>query len=178
MGIAAETGECQKFTSDELQQHQRYMLRAIELAEKAQEISEVPVGAVLVHQGEIIAEAFNQTISLSDPTAHAEILVLRQGARVLQNYRLIDTTLYTSLEPCCMCAGALVHARVARLFFAAFDPKAGACGSILQVAANPALNHRTESHGGIYQDRSSQLLKNFFKARRKNIPKPHGNALV
>ena len=144
-----------------------FMKKALHLARQAAEMGEVPVGAVLVgEEGEILAEAFNQPISLRDPTAHAEILALREGARKLGNYRLLGTTLYVTLEPCPMCAGALVYARVKRLVFGAFDPKTGACGSVYNIVRDERLNHRLEVSGGVLEEEARALLQRFFKERR------------
>jgi tRNA(adenine34) deaminase len=143
-----------------------YMQRALELAREAQANDEVPIGAVLVHDDEIIATAFNSPIGHCDPTAHAEILALREGAQKLDNYRLLDTTLYVTLEPCAMCAAALVHARVKRLVFAAADPKAGAVISHLNLLDSPILNHKVTWEEGLLADESGELLKSFFKVRR------------
>ncbi len=137
---------------------------ALREAEKAEKEGEVPVGAVLVKNGELIASAHNQTIHLSDPTAHAEILVLREGGRKLGNYRLEGTELYVTKEPCLMCLGAMIHARIKKLVFGAEDPKGGAF-SAFSVDLSRA-NHRMEIVGGVMSKESSQLLKNFFKARR------------
>ncbi len=146
---------------------EEFMKRALSLAEKAALSGEVPVGAVLVSaEGKILAEAFNRPISLCDPTAHAEIIALREGARQLKNYRLLGTTLYVTLEPCPMCAGALVYARVRRLVFGAFDPKAGACGSVYNIVNDERLNHRLEVTGGVLAEEAVALLKNFFKEKR------------
>ena len=146
---------------------EEFMRRALSLAEKAALSGEVPVGAVLVSaEGKILAEAFNRPISLCDPTAHAEIIALREGARQLKNYRLLGTTLYVTLEPCPMCAGALVYARVRRLVFGAFDPKAGACGSVYNIVNDERLNHRLEVIGGVLAEEAVALLKNFFKEKR------------
>ncbi len=146
---------------------EEFMRRALSLAEKAALSGEVPVGAVLVSaEGKILAEAFNRPISLCDPTAHAEIIALREGARQLKNYRLLGTTLYVTLEPCPMCAGALVYARVRRLVFGAFDSKAGACGSVYNIVNDERLNHRLEVTGGVLAEEAVALLKNFFKEKR------------
>lgn len=144
----------------------KYMQRALELAREAQINGEVPIGAVLVHNNEIIAKTYNQPIKQCDPTAHAEILALRLGAQKLDNYRLLDTTLYVTLEPCAMCASALVHARVKRLVFATADPKAGAVISHFNLFDSLVLNHRVQYEHGLLADESSELLKTFFKARR------------
>lgn len=143
------------------------MRRALALADQAAAAGEVPVGAVLVGaDGRMLAEAANSPITRNDPTAHAEMLALRQAARRAGNYRLPGTTLYVTLEPCPMCAGALVHARVARLVFAAPDPKSGACGSVMQVAHSPRLNHRVELRGGVLEEQAAERLREFFRARR------------
>ena len=144
----------------------QYMQQALELAREAQINNEVPIGAVLVLNHEIIATAFNQPITQCDPTAHAEILALRTGAKKGGNYRLLNTTLYVTLEPCAMCAAALVHARVKRVVFAAVDPKAGAVVSHFNLLDTPILNHKIAWEQGLLADESSELLKTFFKARR------------
>ncbi len=128
---------------------------------------EVPVGAVVVLAGSIIGRGNNRVIRDSDPTAHAEIVALRDAARHLQNYRLTGCTLYTTLEPCAMCAGAILHARVARLVYAAADPKAGACGSVLEVMNHPQLNHRVEVSHGVLDVEAAVMLRSFFKERRQ-----------
>ncbi|HET7569327.1 MAG TPA: tRNA adenosine(34) deaminase TadA [Gammaproteobacteria bacterium] len=143
------------------------MRRALELAACAEAGGEVPVGAVLVKDGEIVGEGWNHPIGAHDPTAHAEIAALRDGANTLANYRLPGTTLYVTLEPCAMCAGAIVHARVARLVYGAADPKAGAAGSIANIFALPQLNHRVVVEGGILSDEASTQLRQFFVARRQ-----------
>lgn len=143
-----------------------WMLRAFDLALKAEKANEVPVGAVLVHNNRIIGEGCNQPISACDPSAHAEIIALRQGAVTQHNYRLIDTTLYVTLEPCAMCAGALIHARVKRLVFGAFDLRAGAVASVFHLLNEAALNHHVEWRGGVMQAECASLLTNFFKKRR------------
>ncbi|NDD75201.1 MAG: tRNA adenosine(34) deaminase TadA [Gammaproteobacteria bacterium] len=143
-----------------------YMRRALELARGAAARGEVPVGAVLVRDGEILAEGANQPITTHDPTAHAEIVTLRAAGSVLADYRLAGATLYVTLEPCAMCAAALVHARVARVVFGAWDPKAGAAGSITDVFAIPQLNHRVDVFGGVLADECGTLLSDFFRARR------------
>ena len=142
------------------------MQRALVLAEKAGRNGEVPVAAVLAQAGQIIAEAANAPIASNDPTAHAEILVLRQAGMQLENYRLPGTTLYVTLEPCPMCASALVHARVERLVFAAADPKSGAAGSLMNLVADERLNHRVVVTGGVLAAEAAELLREFFRARR------------
>jgi len=143
-----------------------FMRRAVELGRAAAAAGEVPVGAVIVKDGEILAEGWNRPIGTCDPTAHAEIIALRAAGTALGTYRLTDTTLYVTLEPCVMCAGAMVHARVRRLVFGATDPRAGAAGSVFNVVQNPALNHRMELSGGWLADECGVLLRDFFAARR------------
>ncbi len=143
-----------------------YMRRAIELAREAEAAGEVPVGALIVRDGVILAEGFNRPISTHDPTAHAEMVAVRAAAARIDNYRLLGTTLYVTLEPCAMCAGAMVHARVQRLVYAATDPRAGAAGSIFSVVQSPALNHRLEVVPGVLAEECGTLLRNFFLARR------------
>jgi tRNA(adenine34) deaminase len=145
---------------------EKFMRRALELAKEGASKDEVPVGAVLVKDGEIVAEGFNQPISSNDPTAHAEIVVLRAAGRRLENYRLNDTTLYVTLEPCSMCAGSLVWSRVKRLVFGASEPRTGAAGSVFDIPRDERLNHRLEVTGGILAEESSALLQEFFRARR------------
>lgn len=142
------------------------MQRAMDLARQAAAVGEVPVGALLVSQGRLIAEAHNQPIAMHDPTGHAEINVLRSAGRVLQNYRLPGTTLYVTLEPCPMCMGAMIHARIERLVYAAADPRTGAAGSVFTLAQDERHNHRIQIEGGLMAEASSQLLKAFFRARR------------
>jgi len=142
------------------------MHAALEEARLAAEAGEVPIGAVVVHEGAIIARGRNRVLRDLDPTAHAEIVALRAAAAVLGNYRLSGCTLYVTLEPCAMCAGAMIHARIDRLVFAAADPKAGACGSVLSVLNHPKLNHQIQKDQGILADESAELLRNFFRDRR------------
>jgi len=146
---------------------ERWMRLALEHAESAPIHDDVPIGAVLVAEGEPLAQAANERELRMDPTAHAEIIVLRQGADRLGAWRLPATTLYVTLEPCAMCAGAIVLARVPRVVFAADDPKAGAAGSVLDVLGEPRLNHRPEVVGGILAERSAELLRGFFRDRRE-----------
>jgi tRNA(adenine34) deaminase len=143
-----------------------FMRRALELASGAETGGEVPVGAVLVRDQTILAEGANRPIGAHDPTAHAEIEALRAAGRALQSYRLTDTTLYVTLEPCVMCASAIVHARVRRLVFGAFDPRAGGAGSVVDVFALPGLNHRVDVFGGVLMEECRGLLDRFFAARR------------
>ncbi len=143
-----------------------FMRLALEQAALAVQAGEVPVGAVLVHGGEVLASGANRPIGAHDPTAHAEIEALRAGGRALGSYRLTGTTLYVTLEPCAMCAAAIVHARVQRVVFGAWDPRAGAAGSIINLFALPALNHRVDVFGGVLMEECGGLLKSFFEARR------------
>ncbi len=145
----------------------KYMTRALELAHQAQDKNEVPVGAVLVLDNEIIAEGFNQSLAHHDPTAHAEIMAIRAGGKKLNNYRLVETTLYVTLEPCAMCVGAMIHARIQRLVFAATDPKTGAVCSASSLIDAPFFNHKIQWQGGIMAEASTNLLQNFFKKRRE-----------
>ena len=142
------------------------MQHALKLAETAEQIGEVPIGAILVHDDEIIGEGFNTSIRDNDPTAHAEINAIRQAAARQKNYRLPDTTLYVTLEPCSMCAGALIHSRVDRLVYAASDTKAGACGSVFDVISTNQRNHRVHYEKGLLGDEAGMMLSNFFKKRR------------
>ena len=144
----------------------QFMQQAIEQAHLAAIAGEVPVGAVLVRDGQVISKAFNKPITNHDPSAHAEMLALRQAALAEQNYRLPGTTLYVTLEPCAMCVGAMLHARVDRIVFGAPDPKTGAAGSVVDLFAIKQINHQTSIEGGIMGDECGQLLKNFFKERR------------
>ncbi len=144
------------------------MQRAIELAEQAEQLGEVPVGAVLVDEnGELLAEGYNQSICGHDPTAHAEIMALRQAGERINNYRLTNTTLYVTLEPCPMCAGAMVHARVGRLVYGASDPRTGAAGSVFQLLQSAQLNHQVEVVGGVEQERCAEQLRRFFRNKRE-----------
>jgi len=142
------------------------MQTALVLAGRAAASGEVPVGAVLVQGESLLAEGWNQPIAAHDPTAHAEVLALRAAGQSLGNYRLADTTLYVTLEPCLMCVGAIVHARIARLVFGAYDPKSGAVTSCMHGFEVPGLNHRVASTGGILADECGALLKQFFRDRR------------
>ena len=146
--------------------HEYFMQQALQQADLAEAAGEVPVGAVLVRDNEIIAASYNQNIHLHDPTAHAEILALRAAGQKLVNYRLLATRLYVTLEPCLMCVGAMVHARIDQVIFGAFDPKTGACGSSVNALSLPLHNHHLQCTGGILADLSSAKLKLFFKARR------------
>lgn len=145
---------------------QYFMEQAFKLAQKAEQYNEIPVGAVVVYQGKIIGEGFNQSIMLNDPSAHAEMLAIRQAGEYLNNYRLIDCTLYVTLEPCPMCAGLLVHSRIKKLVYASPDLKTGAAGSTFNLVCNDQLNHQILVTGGVLQEQCSQLLSAFFKRRR------------
>jgi len=143
-----------------------WMRHALRLAQRARDLGEVPVGAVLVKDGAVVAEGWNQPIAAHDPSAHAEMVAMREAARALKNYRLTGLTLYVTLEPCVMCAGAIIHARIGRLVFGAADPKAGAVNSVYDVIANPRLNHRVGWTGGVLADECGAILQDFFRARR------------
>jgi tRNA(adenine34) deaminase len=143
-----------------------FMHLALEQAGRARAVGEVPVGAVLVSGDRVIASGANHPIGSNDPTAHAEIEALRSGGQALGSYRLTDTTLYVTLEPCPMCAMAIVHARVRRLVFGAWDPRAGAAGSVVDIFALPSLNHRIDVFGGVLMEECGSLLREFFAARR------------
>lgn len=142
------------------------MEAALAEASSAAEAGEVPIGAVVVRDGEIVARGQNRVLRDNDPTAHAEIVSLREAARILGNYRLNGCTLFVTLEPCAMCAGAMIHARIDRLVLAAADPKAGACGSVLSVLNHPQLNHKMSVEQGILAEESGELLRSFFRERR------------
>ena len=144
----------------------QFMQQALEQAGLAALAGEVPVGALIVRNGEVIAKAFNRPITNHDPSAHAEMLALRQAALAEENYRLPGTTLYVTLEPCIMCAGAMLHARVDRIVYGAADPKTGAAGSVLDVFSSKQLNHQTITEGGVMGQECGQLLRDFFKERR------------
>ncbi len=147
-------------------QDEKFMRRALELAREAEAAGEVPVGAVIVKDGAIVAEGWNRPIGTNDPSAHAEMVALRAAGTALGTYRLLDTTLYVTLEPCPMCAGAMVHARVKRVVYGATDPRAGACGTVFNITQHPALNHRLECDGGVLAEECGTLLRGFFLARR------------
>ena len=145
-----------------------FMKMALREAEKAYDAQEVPVGCVIVHNKKVIAKAYNQRETLKDPTAHAEIIAITQAAAVLEAWRLIDATLYVTLEPCCMCAGALVNSRISRVVFGTTDPKGGACGSLFNIANDPRLNHRLEITQDILKPQCAGILQDFFRMRREN----------
>lgn len=142
------------------------MREALLLAAHAAALGEVPVGAVVVNDGQIIGRGFNQSITSNDPTAHAEIVALRDASQRLKNYRLVDCDLFVTLEPCMMCVGAMLHARVKRVVFGARDAKTGACGSVINLPAEERLNHHATFEGGVLSDECSVILKAFFQARR------------
>ncbi|MBL78722.1 MAG: tRNA adenosine(34) deaminase TadA [Nitrosomonadaceae bacterium] len=144
-----------------------FMCEALNLAQQAGEMGEVPVGAVVVKNNIIIGRGYNRPITTSDPTSHAEIIALREAALYLCNYRLLNCTMYVTLEPCIMCIGAIFHARIARLIYGSRDFKTGACGSVVDIAANKQLNHHTHITGTLLEDKSSYLLKEFFIAKRR-----------
>lgn len=145
---------------------QQYMCMAIEQAQLAAQSGEVPVGAVLVKDGQVISKAFNKPIANHDPSAHAEMLALREAALAEENYRIPGSTLYVTLEPCAMCSGAILHARIDRVVYGAPDPKTGAAGSVLDIFASKQINHQTSVEGGIMSEECGQLLRDFFKGRR------------
>jgi tRNA(adenine34) deaminase len=149
------------------EEHIKFMKLALNQAKKAGQKSEVPIGAVLVSEsGEILSLSYNQTISLADPTAHAEIITLRKAAQKILNYRLLSTTLYVTIEPCIMCMGAIVHARVSRVIYGTPDPKWGAAGSLYNFAHDTRLNHRPEIISGICEDECRTLIQDFFRKKR------------
>ena len=145
---------------------EKWMQIAIQEALKAEKAGEVPVGAVLVNDGKVIAKAHNEPISKSDPTAHAEIQALRTAGEIQKNYRLVGSTLYVTLEPCAMCFGAMIHARINRIVFGAYDHKSGVCGSCIDLQNEKIFNHKIHINGGILEQRCKELLFSFFKNRR------------
>lgn len=151
------------------------MRLALAAAQDGAQQGEVPVGAVLVRDGSVIAVAHNRPITDHDPSAHAEILAMRQASRLLGNYRLVGCDLYVTLEPCAMCAGAMQHARIRRLVWGAADPKTGACGSVINLFGESRLNHHTHALGGLLAQDSARLLKQFFAARRQKGPGPNAD---
>lgn len=150
----------------DMKSDQEWMKRALELARKAEQEGEVPVGAVVVLDNEVVGEGWNRPIGNHDPSAHAEIVALRAAATRLENYRLTGATLYVTLEPCVMCAGAMIHARVQRLVFGTFDPRAGAAGSVFDILPGERLNHRIDVQGGVMENECAALLQKFFQERR------------
>ncbi len=147
-----------------------FMRQAIDQAHNAWAVGEVPVGALVVRDGKVLATGFNQPIGGHDPTAHAEIRAMRVAAEMLGNYRLVDCDLYVTLEPCAMCCGAIMHARIRRLVYGARDPKTGACGSVVDLMSEPRLNHHTEVRGGVLADACGAVLSEFFASRRRARP--------
>lgn len=143
-----------------------FMQEALRLAAQAAAAGEVPVGAVVVHDGAIVGRGYNQPIAGNDPTAHAEVMAMRDAGRALGNYRLAECDLYVTLEPCVMCAGAIMHARIRRVIYGARDPKTGACGSAIDLFSQPHLNHHAEVGGGMMADEAVALLQDFFARRR------------
>ena len=146
-----------------------FMRSALDLAKQAWEVGEVPVGAVVVRGDEIIGRGYNRPISAADPTAHAEVMAIRDAARHTGNYRLTDCILYVTLEPCTMCVGAIFHARITRLIYGAREPKTGACGSLIDLPADTRINHHLQITGGVLAEESGELLRKFFAQRRKVI---------
>jgi tRNA(adenine34) deaminase len=153
---------------DESDRDAAWMGAALALARQAASLDEVPVGAVVVRQGEVVGRGYNAPISRRDPTAHAEIMALREAALRLDNYRLVECELFVTLEPCVMCAGAILHARIARVVFGAGDPKSGACGSVVDLFAEQRLNFHAAVRGGVLAQECGRLLSEFFSARRRN----------
>ena len=143
-----------------------FMRAAIAEAEKARNSGEIPVGAVLTLSGDMIGQGFNRTVQDCDPSAHAEVVAIRQAAKQAENHRLNGATIYVTLEPCAMCVGAMIQARVQRLVFGAYDPKAGAVGSVLDLSESKELNHRVEVNGGLLEEECASILKAFFKTKR------------
>lgn len=156
---------------DETLNDEKWMRHALTLAHKAAAAGEVPVGAVLVRDEQLLSEGWNQPIIHHDPTAHAEIMAIRAAAKQVENYRLPGTTLYITIEPCSMCAGAIIHARIARVVFGAAEPRAGAAGSALNLLHNDLFNHQVEVTSGILAEECGQVLKDFFAVRRKAAKK-------
>jgi len=156
-------------TNDQQFDDEKYMRRAIELAKQGEQLGEVPVGAVIVSGGKVIGEGFNKPITSHDPTAHAEIVALRMAAEHARNYRVVDSTLYVTLEPCTMCVGALIHSRISRLVFGTTEPKAGAVVSQSQLLDVPYFNHRILSEGGVLAEQCQHQLSDFFRRRREEL---------
>jgi tRNA(adenine34) deaminase len=156
----------QSMTGDRILSDELWMEEALRCAQRALEAGEVPIGAVVVHRGGIVGRGWNRNITDSDPTAHAEIVALREAGATVGNHRLGDCDLFVTIEPCAMCAGAMVHARIERLVYGADDPKAGAVRSVMQILNHPQLNHKIEVQGGVLAGRSAELLQAFFRSRR------------
>lgn len=163
---ASAIGMTLRADDNPLQPHERWMRAALELARQAFDEGEVPIGAVIVHDGRIIGEGYNQRESLKDPTAHAEMIAITQAAQSLESWRLLDCTIYVTLEPCPMCAGAIVLARIPTVIYGATDPKAGACHSLFQITDDARLNHRAAVLGGVLQPECKALLQEFFAQQR------------
>lgn len=159
---------------DILTQDEHWMHHALKLAEYAELQGEVPVGAVVVSDGEIVGEGWNQSIGLHDPSAHAEVMAIRAAAQKIENYRLVNCDLYVTLEPCLMCAGALIHARIRRLIFGATDPKTGVAGSVENTFKKPFLNHRIAVTGGVLASSCTQEIQRFFRQKRQSPSKAKG----
>jgi len=155
-------------SSNNVEMHYKWMSHALKLAERSRDEGEVPVGAVIIKDDQLIAEGWNQPIESHDATAHAEIMAIRAAGETMNNYRLPGTSLYVTLEPCTMCAGAIIHARVADVVFAATDPRTGSAGSAIDIFSKDYHNHRVKVTGGIMQEECGQILKSFFQERRKN----------
>ena len=167
MGVKpSEVPETQSRAPSQTEQDEQWMRHAMALAARAEGIGEIPVGAVLVLDGQVVGEGWNRSISEHDACAHAEVMAIRAAGKQLANYRLLDTTLYVTLEPCCMCAGALIHSRVKRVVYGARDLKTGAAGSVFEILQDPRHNHRVELTGGVLADACSAQLSAFFKRRR------------
>lgn len=154
-------------TSSQAIEDTQFMQLALTLAKEAASLGEVPVGAVIVKDGKVIGQGANAPIRLNDPSAHAEMLAIRHAASHLGNYRLVDCTLYVTLEPCAMCAGVIQHARISRLVYGAHDPKTGACGSVVNLMHEPMLNHHTQMQSGLMAEDCAHVLRSFFADRRK-----------
>lgn len=166
----AEVGTCWVNAVPRVETDEQGMAMALALARRAEQAGEVPVGALLVRDGLVIGEGWNRPIGSHDPSAHAEMVALREAAASVGNYRLPNTTLYVTLEPCAMCAGAIIHARVGRLVFGASDPRAGAVHSLYDLISQPRLNHRVEWRGGVLDTECGDLLRHFFRQRRGSSP--------
>ncbi|MFM5404579.1 tRNA adenosine(34) deaminase TadA [Aeromonas veronii] len=167
MGVKpSEVPEIPSQAQSQTEQDEQWMRHAMALATRAEGIGEIPVGAVLVLDGQVVGEGWNRSISEHDACAHAEVMAIRAAGKQLANYRLLDTTLYVTLEPCCMCAGALIHSRVKRVVYGARDLKTGAAGSVFEILQDPRHNHRVELTGGVLADACSAQLSAFFKRRR------------
>jgi tRNA(adenine34) deaminase len=175
-GAASADSACTAGSAAVTERDRRFMGEALAAAEAARAAGEVPVGAVLVRGDDIIATGFNHPIGSHDPSAHAEMVALRSAAKMLANYRMPGCELYVTLEPCLMCAGAIMHARIARVVFGAYDPKTGACGSVANAFADPRLNHHTRVEGGVLATECGNALKSFFSQRRQAIRAAHRTA--